>query len=144
LRVGDLRIGYGKAAVYVRCGKGGRVRTVQMPADLKTQTAQVQQLKAERGESVDEDAPLFVGQRGPWSPVAVAEAVKAVLRSCGLYRLGMAAHALRHSYAAQPYRREWDLRAVQKQLGHASVQTTQIYADVLDEDIRAQVDEGLS
>ncbi len=38
--------------------------------------------------------------------------------------------------------RERDLHAEQKQLGHASVTTTQIYADVLEEDIRAQV-EGL-
>ncbi|MCH7834063.1 MAG: tyrosine-type recombinase/integrase, partial [Proteobacteria bacterium] len=69
-------------------------------------------------------------------------AVRRVLESCGLYELGRCVHAMRHSYAVELYRRERDLRAVQKQLGHASIQTTQIYADVLDEDIRSQL-EGL-
>ena len=139
LRCGDLRLRYGEAAVYVRNGKGGRSRTIQIPNALKTHLNSFLRWKRGRGESVGEDDPLFIGQRGAWTPAAVAEAVKKVLRDCGLYRPGKAAHAMRHSYAVEMYRQERDLRAVQKQLGHASVQTTQIYADVLDEDIRAQV-----
>lgn len=136
---GDLRLGYGETAVFVRCGKGGRSRTIQISNALKTHLNSFLRWKRKRDESVDEHAPLFIGQRGPWSPAAVAEAVKRVLRDCGLYERGKATHALRHSYAVEMYRQERDLRCVQKQLGHASVQTTQIYADVLDEDIRAQV-----
>ena len=34
---------------------------------------------------------------------------------------------------------EKDLRALQKQLGHSSVQTTQIYADVTVQDIQKQI-----
>jgi site-specific recombinase XerD len=34
----------------------------------------------------------------------------------------------------------YNLRLVQKQLGHRSIQTTQIYADVLDEDAVAAVE----
>jgi integrase/recombinase XerD len=48
-------------------------------------------------------------------------------------------HALRHSYGVQLYRQERDICAVQKQLGHSSIQTTTVYADTLDEDIREQV-----
>lgn len=143
LRCGDLHIGYGEAAVDVCCGKGRKSRTVQIPAELKTHLRRFIQWKQAQSEPIDEDARLFIGQRGPWRPSAVAEAVKGVLRCCGLYRPGKAAHALRHSYAVALYRVERDLRAVQKQLGHASIQTTQIYADVLDEDIHAQLGGGL-
>jgi integrase/recombinase XerD len=62
--------------------------------------------------------------------------VKKYLRQLGLYQSGKIAHSLRHSYAVELYRQWRDLRAVQKQLGHASVQTTQKYADVLTEDIQ--------
>ena len=44
-------------------------------------------------------------------------------------------HSCRHTYASLLYRAsDFNLRLVQKQLGHRSIQTTQIYADVLNED----------
>jgi len=96
--------------------------------------------KQERGEDTKPEDHLFIGQRGqPWSGWAVGQIVKQHLRRLGLYEQGKSAHALRHSYAVELYRQERDIRAVQKQLRHASIQTTQKYADVLDEDIRAQI-----
>ena len=139
LRIGDLRLGYGEAAIYVVCGKGGRSRTVQIPQSLKVHLNAFIRWKVQRGEPVGEGDRLFWGQRGPWTVAGVQEAVKRVLRDCGLYERGKSVHALRHSYAVALYRQERDLRAVQKQLGHADISTTQIYADVLDEDIQAQL-----
>ncbi len=46
---------------------------------------------------------------------------------------------MRHSYAVEFYRQERDLRALQKQLGHSSIETTQIYADVTAQDIQKQI-----
>ncbi len=140
VRVGDLRLGYDEAAIYVRSGKGDRSRMVQIPASLKTHLKSFQRWKSGRGEPVGEDDHLFFGQRGPWTAAAVSQAVRRVLEACGLYEPGRCVHALRHSYATALYRRERDLRCVQKQLGHASITTTQIYADVLDEDIRGQLE----
>ncbi|MCH9027833.1 MAG: tyrosine-type recombinase/integrase [Proteobacteria bacterium] len=139
VRVGDLKLGYDEASIFVRNGKGGRSRMVQIPASLKTHLKSFQRWKTERGEPMSEDDPLFFGQRGQWTAAAVSQAVRRVLESCGLYERGRCVHALRHSYAVALYRRERDLRCVQKQLGHASIQTTQIYADCLPEDIREQV-----
>jgi site-specific recombinase XerD len=143
LRCGDLKLAYGEAAIYVANGKGGRSRTVQIPKHLKTHLGQYLRWKESRGESVEDDAPLFVGQRGALTKAGVADAVKVLLKQCRLYSKGKKVHALRHSYAIALYRKERDLRAVQKQLGHASITTTQIYADVLDEDIREQLDGGI-
>lgn len=44
-------------------------------------------------------------------------------------------HALRHTYGTHLYRAsKYNLRLVQKQLGHASLTVTQVYANVLEED----------
>ena len=86
-----------------------------------------------------DDDFVFVGQRGAWSRQAIQQLVKKYLKQLGLYENGKSVHALRHSYAVELYRKERDLRAVQKQLGHSSIETTQIYADVTVEDLQDQV-----
>ena len=45
-------------------------------------------------------------------------------------------HTLRHTYATRLYKSSNNnLRLVQRQLGHVSVATTQVYADIMDEDV---------
>ena len=139
MRCGDIQAGYGQSACYVRNGKGDKSRTIQIPDSLRIHLKSFLVWKQEHGEPVGPDDHLFVGQRGPWTPWAIGEIVKKYLRQLGLYQSGKSAHALRHSYAVQLYRQKRDLRATQKQLGHASVQTTQKYADVLTEDIQEQI-----
>ncbi len=139
VRCGDLRAGYGESALYVRNGKGQRSRTVQIPDSLKLHLKSFIAWKAERGEPTGPDDHLFIGQRGAWTAQAVQQIVKKHLRALDLYQSDKSVHALRHSYAVEFYRQERDLRALQKQLGHASIQTTQIYADVTAEDVQAQI-----
>jgi site-specific recombinase XerD len=66
----------------------------------------------------------------------VGDHVKKYLRRLNLYEPGKSAHSLRHSYAVELYKQKRDIRAVQKQLRHASIQTTQKYAVVTNEDIQ--------
>jgi integrase/recombinase XerD len=139
IRCGDLLTAYGHCAIFVREGKGSKSRTVQIPASLRTHLKTYLVWKQERGEPTAQDDHLFTGQRGPWTPWAVGAIVRTHLCRLGLYEAGKSAHALRHSYAVELYRQKRDIRAVQKQLGHASIQTTQRYADVLAEDIQAQL-----
>ena len=139
LRVGDCLVGHGKSALHVRSGKGSKSRVVQIPQALKLHLRKYLNWKQERGEPVGPDDHLFLGQRGPWTPQAVSQIVKKWLRLCGLYEVGKSAHSLRHSYAVEHYRKNGCLRGLQKQLGHSSSQVTEIYADVLEEDLRDQV-----
>lgn len=139
LRAGDIKAGYGESALFVRDGKGSKSRTVQIPASLKAHLKQFVAWKASRGEPTGPDDHLFIGQRGPWSSQAIQFLVKKYLKALGLYENEKSVHALRHSYAVEYYRQEKDLRGLQKQLGHASIQTTQIYADVTAQDIQKQI-----
>jgi site-specific recombinase XerD len=138
VRCGDIKAGYGESALFVRDGKGSKPRTVQIPDSLKKHLKQYIVWKASRGEPTGPDDHLFIGQRGPWTAQAIQFLVKKHLKSLGLYESEKSAHALRHSYAVEFYRQERDLRALQKQLGHSSIETTQIYADVTAEDIQKQ------
>lgn len=139
VRCGDVRAGYGECALFVRDGKGAKSRTVQIPDSLKKHVKQFITWKQTRGEPTGPDDHLFVGQRGPWTAQAIQQLVKKYLNALGLYESEKSVHALRHSYAVEFYRQEKDLRALQKQLGHSSVQTTQIYADVTVQDIQKQI-----
>ena len=45
-------------------------------------------------------------------------------------------HSLRHTYATNLYKASgYNLRLVQKQLGHSSPSITQVYADVMNSDV---------
>jgi integrase/recombinase XerD len=45
-------------------------------------------------------------------------------------------HTLRHTYATNLYKASgYNLRMVQKQLGHSSITTTTVYSDVLNKDL---------
>jgi site-specific recombinase XerD len=139
IRCGDIKKGYGQSELFIRNGKGSRSRTIQIPKSLKKHSNSFFKWKEGRGEPVGYDDHVFIGQRGPWTSQAVQQVVKKYLKALNLYENGKSVHALRHSYAVQLYKQEKDLRAVQKQLGHASIQTTQIYADVTKEDIQQQL-----
>ena len=139
MRCGDILTGYGRSACFIRNGKGSKSRTIEVPDSLRKHLKSFIVWKEERGESTGDDDYLFIGQRGPWSPWAVGNLVKNLLKKLGIYEIGKSAHALRHSYAVELYRQKKDIRAVQKQLGHASIQVTQKYADVLTEDIQEQI-----
>ena len=95
--------------------------------------------KQDQREGTEEDDFLFIGQRGHWTAQAIQQVVKKYLRDLNLYEAGKSAHALRHSYAVELYARGRDLRTVQKQLRHVSIQSTLVYADVTDETISNQI-----
>ncbi len=139
LRCGDVKTGYGESAVYVRNGKGSKSRKVEITDSLKTHLKSFIKWKVDQGEPTGYDDHIFIGQRGAWTPAAIQQCVKKWLRKLNLYESGKSAHALRHSYAVELYRKERDIKAVQRQLGHANIQTTQIYADTLPEDIQEQI-----
>lgn len=108
-------------------GKGSKTRMV--PVLPAVQTAIAAYL-AELPFALGPNDALFRAKRGgPLSPRHVQATVQ-TLRG----RLGLPAsatpHALRHSFATHLLGAGADLRSIQELLGHASLSTTQRYADV--------------
>jgi len=134
LRVGDCLLGYGQASLVVRQGKGSKTREVFIAQELKAHLKAFLTWKRGRGEEVSEDAPVFLGQRGPLTRNGVWRVVKGLMAAVGLDPR-YATHSCRHTYATHLYRASGnDLEVVQEQLGHASIKTTTIYAKVTKED----------
>ncbi|MGO9139009.1 MAG: tyrosine-type recombinase/integrase [Syntrophales bacterium] len=139
LRCGDLKIGYLESKIYIREGKGRVSGHVVINDSLKKRLKAFLSWKRDLGEHLGDDDYLFVGQRGAWTSQAIQQIVKKYLKKLGLYEKGKSVHALRHSYAVELYSKEKDLRVVQKQLRHISIQSTLVYADVTDETISDQI-----
>ncbi len=140
LVVGDLYLDRGAAQVLVRRGKGGKTRLVAISVGLAEYLSKFIKGKAEMGEPVEPNSPLFVSERGcRLHRSAVHRIWKAALKLVGL-PLHHGVHATRHSYAVEVYRRTRDLRLTQRLLGHSSPNTTQVYASLLDEDVRRGVE----
>jgi site-specific recombinase XerD len=139
LRCGDLKIGYTENKIFVRDGKGHIAGHVVVNDSVKKHLKAYLAGKAKNGEATGEDDHLFIGQRGAWTAQAIQQIVKKYLKKLGIYEKGKSVHALRHSYAVELYSKGRDLRAVQKQLRHVSIQSTLVYADVTDETIGDQI-----
>lgn len=78
----------------------------------------------------ERDAPLFRGARGgPLNPAIIRRSVRAARSRLGLGER-TTPHALRHSFATHLLAGGADLRSLQQLLGHASLNSTQIYTAV--------------
>lgn len=106
-------------ALLVAAGKGGKERIV--PLSLRAE-------QALRIYGVPRSGPVFfnleTGRR--LTPAAVSRIVSQAFTDAGVP--DGTAHRCRHAFATMTYQRSLDLRLVQELLGHASPQTTAIYA----------------
>lgn len=135
LRVNDLLLDPGQGSLIVRHGKGGKERSVHIGEPLRRHLQEFLSWKALVGEPTDPGSFLFLSPRGgPLTRQAVYLMFKRYAKKAGL-PARFTIHSCRHTYASLLYRASrYNLRLVQKQLGHASIRTTQVYADVLPQD----------
>lgn len=116
-------------------GKGEKIRVVFLSQPAKT-AIQIY-LKARK----DMDEPLFMsyGRAGSASgrltPRGVEMSVKAYAIKAGITKK-VTPHIIRHSFATDLLENGADLRSVQALLGHANIQTTQVYTHVTDKHLR--------
>ncbi|MBL8729095.1 MAG: tyrosine recombinase [Planctomycetes bacterium] len=121
-------------------GKGNKERLVPISdaalACVQRYLSDVRPLLRARGKQDPGDV-LFLSRTGrPLDRVRVFQVVRAACDRAGL-TVACSPHALRHSFATHLVAGGADLRSVQEMLGHASLQTTQVYTHVDHERLRA-------
>lgn len=127
LRVGEVcRLSWedvdpDQGLLKVRGGKGDKDRMVVVE---ETTLGSLSALRHHRETHPTGDLRVF-----PISRETVERRVRALAEAAGLSK-HVTPHTLRHTLATALLRRGLDLRFIQKQLGHASVATTQIYTHV--------------
>lgn len=142
LRRRDIQL----AAGYVRCvGKGNRERVVPvgrqacdaLAAYLEHERPKLLNVAAQKGRialplsrRAEAELPLFLSRSG--GPVERTAVWRMVRREAARRGIGgkISPHTLRHSFATHLLEGGADLRAVQELLGHASINTTEIYTHV--------------
>jgi integrase/recombinase XerC len=108
-------------------GKGGKEREVPLLPEARKR---VENYRHTAPLSDDADAPLFCGVQGKRLNQGVAQKRMRDLRvDLGLSDT-VTPHALRHSFATHLLGAGMNLREIQHLLGHESLSSTQIYADV--------------
>jgi integrase len=136
LKCGDIMIKEDTAFIIVQCGKGDKSRLVHFNGELSRHLKAYLEWKVTQGEGIQPADPLLFSRYGdgPLSKRALQRAFARMSKAAGINNHCF--HHLRHTYASHLYKASgYNLRLVQKQLGHASIRTTQIYADVFDEDL---------
>ncbi len=132
LDLGDVNLQSRMLRVH---GKGGKERFVPFnpaaAAAVRVYLGDRERLEAgvtSKGAATAE--PLFLNYRGGrLSTRSVDRLVRRYVAQTST-RLGISAHALRHSFATHLLERGADLRAIQELLGHTRVSTTQRYTHV--------------
>jgi integrase/recombinase XerD len=111
-------------------GKGGKVRTILLPAALWTQ---LQQLRADAGIN----DPVFRSKNGkPLDRIRVFRIVKAAAQRAGIQG-NVSPHWLRHAHASHSLDRGSPLHLTQRTLGHSRIGTTERYLHVRPNDSSA-------
>jgi integrase/recombinase XerD len=125
-------------ALLVRNGKGGKKRLVRFNGAFKQHYEEYILWKQNVGEPVGLSDPLFLSSntKGHMTTRAIEKAFKRTAARAGLSS-HYSIHCLRHTYACELYKASgYNLRLVQKQLGHSHIGTTQVYADVVEPDMQ--------
>ncbi|MEK7449400.1 MAG: tyrosine-type recombinase/integrase, partial [Planctomycetota bacterium] len=137
LKCGDILIANERASLIVRNGKGGKRRIVRFNGEFKKHLKDYLAWKKANNEGINPEDPLIKSSNtgGHLSKRAVQRAFERCSKMAGI-DTKHCFHHLRHTYASHLYKAsDYNLRMVQKQLGHSSIKTTQVYADVFDEEL---------
>lgn len=127
LKVNDLEI---KEKIgWVRKGKGGKDRLFLL-SDTIIKELETYMLTLELNEKY-----LFPGQKGHVSARNVQKIIENATKRAGLKK-DVHPHMLRHCFATHLLDAGVDIRKIQELLGHANLQTTQIYTSVSKEELK--------
>ena len=129
-------------------GKGGKERMVPLSEPAQDAVADYMMVREDYlpKKQVANGAHLRMfpsrGKDGFLTRARFGQMLKEVAIEAGLDHRQVSPHVLRHSFASHLLAHGVDLRALQQMLGHSDISTTQIYTHVLDERLKALVNEA--
>jgi len=126
LKVKDLELN--ERIGWVRTGKGEKDRMFIISERL------VEELR-KFTEGKNPDDYVFSGRKGRLSPRTVQKIVKIAVKKAGINK-EVSPHTLRHSFATHLLEAGENIRKIQELLGHASLNTTQVYTHISKEELK--------
>jgi len=138
LKASDLHLNEEQSSLTVKRGKGDKSRTVYLSETFKKECLFYLNWKE---KAIPQSDYLFTNNSGrQLTKRALQKAFKKCLRLSGL-ESRYSIHCLRHTYGSFLYKSSnHNLRLVQEQLGHSSIRTTQVYASLMNEEVKEAVD----
>ena len=123
-------------------GKGEKVRVVFISDDARNSVKKY----LDKRDDMDDALFVQIGGKGNeklaqkkdslrLTPRSVERIIKQYAINCGISKK-VTPHVIRHSFATDLLRNGADLRSVQMLLGHANINTTQIYTHVTDTELK--------
>ena len=128
--------------IHVRNGKCKNRREVRVNTKFQSSAREFLEWKDERSEETGYGAPLFYSpkSKGKYSTRGLQLAFKRCIKRAGI-PVYHSIHHLRHTYASCLWvSSRNDIRLVQKQLGHSSIEVTQVYVNLFRENITSAIE----
>jgi len=137
------------SAMLLIKGKGGRERMVPLGGEARMALSTYFQyldssVKNDKGQTKHPSPFVFPsgGKEGHLTRRRVGQMLKELALAAGISPAKLSPHKMRHAFATHLLSHGADLRAVQQLLGHADISTTQIYTHVLEERMKALVQQA--
>lgn len=119
-------IDFDRNVINIKKGKGDKDRVVFLHDKIK-------EFASDCG--IKKESLVLISERGSlYNERTIQEIVKTAVRKARIKKK-VTPHTLRHSFATHLLESGVDIRYIQKLLGHANLQTTQIYTHVANKDI---------
>jgi len=124
------------SAAFLRCATGKKERIIPLyPTAVRALTDYIEHVRPQLIEQPDERA-LFVNMNGSrMSRQGFWKIIKHYQDMAGIQK-DITPHTLRHSFAAHLLENGADLPSIQKMLGHADISSTQVYTQVINQELK--------
>ncbi len=116
-------------------GKGEKVRVVFLSSVAKSAVMAYLKARKDMGEALFVNMPVGKAIPSRLTPRSIERIMKKYAIKAGITKK-VTPHVLRHVFATDLLNNGADIRSVQQLLGHASINTTQIYTHITDSHLR--------
>ena len=124
-------------AGFIRCEGSGRSRTIPMyPAAVKALQTYMHEIRPNMVADPAESA-LFVNLSGERMSRQVFWKIIKHYQQTAHIEKDITPHTLRHSFAAHLLENGADLRSIQEMLGHSDISSTQIYTQIVKQNLKS-------